>query len=165
MEMPARGVRPPGIRHFVFLDHCTLRDRLRLRQIQLEVNRNFVHLLPVAVPPIAGTVMRQSDSDDLLQLVDVVAAGAIGYHVAGHHKRSGASPGKVKIAEAICCHLGREDLGRASCQPPVRVIRAQRSSSKLTATAVPMFAIDVEGLGEARQTRVLTSNEIIAHVA
>jgi len=154
----------PGVRHFVYLDSRILGNRLQLRETRLAVNRRFSHLLPAVAPPVAGILMRQSDSDDLLQLVDLFA-GAIGYHVAGQHRLPGASPGKVALAGAICRHLGRSDLGAPSCQSPVRVVRIRRAASQITGTSVPMLVIDIEGLTEARQTHVLAVDEIIASVA
>ena len=154
----------PGVRHLVYLDDRTLRNRLRLRETRLALNRRYSHLLPAVAPPIAGIITRRSDGDDLLQLVDLFA-GAIGYHVAAQHRRPGASPGKVALAEAIFRRLGRSDLGVPSCHPPVRVVRVRRAASQITGAAAPMLVIDIEGRTEERQTRVLMGHEIIAPAA
>jgi len=154
----------PGVRHFVYLDSRILGSRLQLRDTRLAVNRRFSHLLPAVASPVAGILMRRSDSDDLLQLVDLFA-GAIGYHVAGQHRLPGASPGKVALARAICQHLGRDDLAAPSCQSPVRVVRIRRAAEQIMRTSVPMLVIDIEGLTEARQTQILSAHEIIANVA
>lgn len=154
----------PGIRHFVCLDDRTLRNRLRLREMRLALHKRYSHLLPAVAPPVAGIIMRRSDSDDLLQLVDIFA-GAIGYHVSGQHRRAAASPGKTALAEAICQRLGRSDLGEPSCRSPLRVVRVRRAEARFTGTATPLVAVDVDGLTEARQTRILAISEIIATAA
>lgn len=154
----------PGVRHVIYLDNRTLRDETRLRESRLALNRRYSHLIPAVPPPIAGMIMRSSDSDDVLQVVDLFA-GAIGYHAARLHRRPDASPGKAELAEAIGRRLGRSDLSTPSRYGPVRVVRIRRAASRIVGMEPPVLVIDVEGLTEARQTRILTLHEVVAAAA
>ncbi len=116
-----QGTLVPGYRFAVRLDARTDMRGGSLQTLRAELNRH-AEAAGLGQDCVRSVEARDSRSDDLIQLVDVLV-GAAGFHLARGHEVDGASAGKRLLIERLCRGLGLPDLCGTEAHPAWKVER------------------------------------------
>lgn len=116
-----QGTLEPGYRFVVRLDARTDMREGSLETLRAELNRH-AEAAGLGQDCVRSVEARDSRSDDLIQLVDVLV-GAAGFHLSRGHQVVGASVGKRLLAERLCQEVGLPDLCGTEAHPAWEVER------------------------------------------
>lgn len=93
----------------VRLDALNLQRTNRLTTLRDVLNATAARDRGFAYPCCESVEARDSKTDDLIQVVDLLT-GAVGFHYSGAHRLPGASAGKIAFVERLCSTIRRRDL-------------------------------------------------------
>ncbi|HKP74717.1 MAG TPA: DUF3800 domain-containing protein [Longimicrobiaceae bacterium] len=93
----------------VRLDALNLQRTNRLTTLRDVLNATGVRDRKLSYPCCESVEARDSKTDDLIQVVDLLT-GAVGFHYSGAHRLPGASAGKIAFAQRLCAILRKREL-------------------------------------------------------